>query len=174
MIDLAKKTKELCRLFEIKPSRSKGQNFLTNDRVYDEIVAAAEIASGDEILEVGPGLGFMTVKLAKHAKRVVAVELDREIFNYLKSGFDATDNNKVELVNEDILRFNVLENFSGPYKIVANLPYNISSIFLRLFSLYGQGITKFYGFNATKRSGNEDNSTTPRDEPTCPFSAALW
>ncbi len=133
MLDLAKKTKEISRLFEIKPSRSKGQNFLTNERIYNEIVAAAEIKDSDEVLEVGPGLGFMTVKLAERAKRVVAVELDREIFNYLQVGFNASDNNKVELINEDILRFNVLENFSGPYKIVANLPYNISSIFLRLF-----------------------------------------
>lgn len=137
MEDLAKRTKEICRLFEIKPNRSKGQNFLINERIYDDIVAAAQISKEDEILEVGPGLGFMTVKLAKQAKRVVAVELDKEIFSYLETGFNATGNNKVELINEDILRFNVLENFTGPYKIVANLPYNISSIFLRLFlSLY--------------------------------------
>jgi len=133
MEDLRKRTREICRLFEITPEKSKGQNFLVNEKIYDDIVSAAEISSEDEVLEVGPGLGFMTVRLAKLAKRVVAVELDREIFAYLEAGFAASDNTKVELVNEDILRFNVSDKFTGKYKIVANLPYNITSIFLRTF-----------------------------------------
>ena len=137
MEDLRKRTREICRLFEISPDRSKGQNFLVNEKIYDDIVEAAEISSKDEVLEVGPGLGFMTVRLARLAKRVVAVELDREIFAYLQTGFSASDNTKVELVNEDILRFNISDKLSGKYKIVANLPYNITSIFLRTFlSLY--------------------------------------
>lgn len=133
MEDLRKRTREICKLFEISPERSKGQNFLVNEKIYDDIVAAAEIDKDDEVLEVGPGLGFMTMKLSSIAKRVVAVELDKEIFEYLQSGLAASDNEKVEVVNQDILRFNVLDKLSGKYKIVANLPYNITSIFLRTF-----------------------------------------
>lgn len=133
MEDLRKKTKEICRLFEITPARSKGQNFLVNEKIYDDIVATANILPTDSVLEVGPGLGFMTVRLAEKAKRVVAVELDREIFSYLQAGFSAVDNTKVEVVNQDILRFNVTEKFTEKYKVVANLPYNITSIFLRTF-----------------------------------------
>ena len=83
-MDLAQKTKELCRMYEIKPSRSKGQNFLINEKIYDEIVAAADINSQDTVLEVGPGLGFLTARLAKLAKKVIAVELDDKLANFLQ------------------------------------------------------------------------------------------
>lgn len=131
MEDLLQRTKEICRLFEINPQRSKGQNFLIIERVYDDIVKAAEINAADEVLEVGPGLGFLTVRLAKAAKRVVAVELDQALAAYLHTGFAAADEDKVTIVNQDILRFNVPAVLPGAYKIVANLPYNITSIFLR-------------------------------------------
>lgn len=135
MADLLPKIKEICRLFEIKPTRSKGQNFLVNERIYDDIVKAAEITSSDEVLEVGPGLGFLTAKLASASKRVVAVELDDKLANYLQVGIDTQDIKNVEIVNEDILRFNLTKHFplETKYKVVANLPYNITSIFLRLF-----------------------------------------
>ncbi len=135
MADLLPKIKEICRLFEIKPTRSKGQNFLVNERIYDDIVKAAEITSSDEVLEVGPGLGFLTAKLASASKRVVAVELDDKLANYLQVGIDTQDIKNVEIVNEDILRFNITKYFplETKYKVVANLPYNITSIFLRLF-----------------------------------------
>jgi 16S rRNA (adenine1518-N6/adenine1519-N6)-dimethyltransferase len=131
MEDLVSKTREICRMFDIKPSRSKGQNFLINERIYNDIVKAAEINAQDEILEVGPGLGFLTVRLAKEAKKVVAVELDDQLAAYLKMGFEATDEEKVKIVNTDVLKFNIGAEFPGKYKIVANLPYNITSIFLR-------------------------------------------
>lgn len=135
MADLLPKIKEICRLFEIKPSRSKGQNFLVNERIYDDIVRAADINLEDEVLEIGPGLGFLTAKLAAVCKRVVAVELDDKLANYLQVGIDTQDIKNVEIVNEDILRFNLATRFSleSRYKVVANLPYNITSIFLRLF-----------------------------------------
>ncbi len=135
MSDLLPQIREICRLFEIKPARSKGQNFLINEKIYDEIVAAAELTKNDTVIEIGPGLGFLTFKIASEVKRLIAVELDDQLANYLQIGIDAQDVTNVKIVNEDILRFN-LETQLAPncrYKIVANLPYNITSIFLRLF-----------------------------------------
>ena len=137
MSDLAGKTKEICRILEIKPARSKGQNFLINERIYDDIIKASNIGPDDEVLEVGPGLGFLTVRLVEKAKKVVAVELDDKLAAYLYTGFGVTNQEKVKIINQDILRFNPSSEFSGKYKIVANLPYNITSIFLRTF-LSGQ------------------------------------
>lgn len=135
MSDLLPKIREICQLFEIKPSRTKGQNFLVNEHIYDDIVAAAEIKEGDTVLEIGPGLGFLTFKLAAKAKRVIAVELDDVLANYLQIGVSAQKTSNVEVFNEDILRFNLESHLPAKtnYKIVANLPYNITSIFLRLF-----------------------------------------
>jgi len=129
---LAQKTIELCKMFEIRPSRSKGQNFLINEKIYDEIVEAAEINSEDTVLEVGPGLGFLTAKLAKAAKQVVAVELDDKLANFLQIGLDSNDVENVTVVNQDVLKFNPTD-LPKNYKVVANLPYNITSIFLRTF-----------------------------------------
>jgi len=129
---LAQKTIELCKMFEIKPSRSKGQNFLINEKIYDEIVEAATINSEDTVLEVGPGLGFLTAKLAKVAKQVVAVELDDKLANFLQIGLDSQDVENVTIVNQDVLKFNPTD-LPINYKVVANLPYNITSIFLRTF-----------------------------------------
>ncbi len=129
---LAQKTIELCKMFEIRPSRSKGQNFLINEKIYDEIIEAAEITKEDTVLEVGPGLGFLTAKLAKAAKQVVSVELDDKLANFLQIGLDSQDVENVTIVNQDILKFNPTD-LPENYKVVANLPYNITSIFLRTF-----------------------------------------
>lgn len=131
-MDLAQKTIEICKMYEIKPSRSKGQNFLINEKIYDEIVSAAAVNSKDTILEVGPGLGFLTARLAKAAKKVIAVELDDKLAEFLQIGLDSQDVTNVEVVNQDILKFNP-EVLEPNYKVVANLPYNITSIFLRTF-----------------------------------------
>jgi len=140
MNDLQGKIREICKVLEIKPSRSKGQNFLVNEKIYNEIIEAAELKSTDEVLEIGPGLGFLTMKLAKKAKKVLAVELDDALAHYLQMGIDAAGIENVEIINEDILKFNldsyINKEFGEKYKIVANLPYNITSIFLRqVFSL---------------------------------------
>ncbi len=140
MSEILKKTREICQLMEIKPARSKGQNFLINEKIYDEIVKVAMIEPDDIVLEVGPGIGFLTAKLGERAKKVIAVELDDKLATYLKMAIAAQDVDNIEIVNEDILRFDLAKffkerGFEGEqkYKIVANLPYNISSIFLRTF-----------------------------------------
>jgi 16S rRNA (adenine1518-N6/adenine1519-N6)-dimethyltransferase len=140
MENIAKQTKELCHLYDISPSRSKGQNFLINEGIYRAIIEAAHIKAEDTVLEVGPGLGFLTAKLSELAKRVVAVELDDKLAQILELAISAQEVENVEIVNQDILRFNPGEYFKAgeDYKVVANLPYNITSVFLRTFlsSLY--------------------------------------
>jgi len=133
MSDLLAKTKEICRIFDIRPAHSKGQNFLIDSQVYDDLIAAADLKITDTVLEVGPGLGFLTAKLAAQAKKVVAVELDDKLAAYLKTGLAAQKIDNTEVINADILKFNP-DRFAGEsYKIVANLPYNITSFFLRQF-----------------------------------------
>jgi len=138
MSDLLAKTREICHIFEIKPAHSKGQNFLINEKIYDDIIKAADLQADDIVIEVGPGLGFLTAKLAAKAKRVIAVELDDKLAAYLQTGIDSQDIGNVSIINENILDFNLEAYFQAEklpfkYKIVANLPYNISSIFLRRF-----------------------------------------
>lgn len=139
MSEILKKTIEICKLLEIRPARSKGQNFLITEKFYDQMIKAAELSPSDLVLEVGPGLGFLTAKIAAEAERVIAVELDDKLSNYLRMAISSQEVDNISLVNQDILKFD-LQSFlkqegikNKTYKIVANLPYNISSIFLRTF-----------------------------------------
>lgn len=132
-MNLFEQTKELCRLYDIKPARSKGQNFLIEEKIYDDILLSANLKPDDVVLEIGPGLGFLTSKLAKVAKRIIAVELDDKLAGVLKTGLAAKNVKNVEVVNEDILKLQITNYKLKNYKIVANLPYNITSIFLRRF-----------------------------------------
>ncbi len=133
-MDLLKQTLDLCKMYDIKPERSKGQNFLIEEDVYNKIVESAEINPDDIILEVGPGLGFLTFKLAKKAKKVLAVEVDEKIASFLQTLIIGNKVKNIKIFNKDILKAKG-DNFSkiGKYKIVSNLPYNITSIFLRKF-----------------------------------------
>ncbi|MDD4333299.1 MAG: 16S rRNA (adenine(1518)-N(6)/adenine(1519)-N(6))-dimethyltransferase RsmA [Patescibacteria group bacterium] len=130
-MDILKQTKELCRIYDIHPARSKGQNFLISEEIYDKLIEAANLNKDDVVLEVGPGLGFLTAKLAQRAGRVIAVELDDKLAEFLKTGLKAQAVDNVEVINEDIIKANSLKLKANSYKVVANLPYNITSIFLR-------------------------------------------
>src|SRR3989338_11457359 len=140
-MDLLEQTKILCKLYNIIPARSKGQNFLISEKIYDDIVAAADLKTDDVILEVGPGLGFLTAKLALRLRsgqagksgRVIAVELDDKLAGVLKTGLLAKKIRNTEVVNGDILKIPLAPFIKGGYKVVANLPYNITSIFLRKY-----------------------------------------
>ncbi|MCK5211736.1 ribosomal RNA small subunit methyltransferase A, partial [Candidatus Parcubacteria bacterium] len=144
-MDLLKKTQEICEYYNIKPARSRGQNFLIRENIYDKIVEIADLNKDDVVLEVGPGLGFLTERLAKKAKKVIAVELDDKLVNILEERMKEQEIENVEVVNEDILKiifnfqFSIFKQFSisnfqlfKKYKVVANLPYNITAKFLRL------------------------------------------
>ncbi len=139
-MDLLKQTKQLCIEYGIKPVRNKGQNFLIKENIYDQIVETADLNKDDVVLEVGPGLGFLTEKLARKAKKVIAVELDDKLVNILEERMKEQEIENVEVVNEDILKIQITNSklqinskikIPNGYKIVANLPYNITSIFLR-------------------------------------------
>jgi len=182
-MNLLEQTKKLCKLYNIIPARSRGQNFLINEKVCDKIVEVADLKPNDTILEVGPGFGFLTVKLAVGAnghspvQKVIAVELDKKLVEILKIRLAEQKIKNVEVVNEDVLRFKIFPQLRDPamavadlkftdkelnydlikelsseaselsskqaigdlqqviknYKIVANLPYNITSFFLRKF-----------------------------------------
>lgn len=133
-MDLLKQTLDLCKMYDIKPERSKGQNFLIEEDVYNKIVESAEINKDETVLEVGPGLGFLTFKLAKKAKKVLAVEVDEKIASFLQTLIIGNKVKNIKIFNKDILKAKG-DNFSkvDKYKIVSNLPYNITSIFLRKF-----------------------------------------
>ncbi|MFA7365210.1 MAG: 16S rRNA (adenine(1518)-N(6)/adenine(1519)-N(6))-dimethyltransferase RsmA [Patescibacteria group bacterium] len=133
-MNLLQQTLDLCKMYEIGPDKSKGQNFLIDEETYDLVISSSELSDKDTVLEVGPGLGILTFKLAKIVKKVLAVELDNklaEVLNILKISKNV-DN--VKIFNNDVLKIKG-DNISklGPYKIVTNLPYNITSIFLRKF-----------------------------------------
>lgn len=105
-----------------------GQNFLVDEEVLGKIVAAAELSSGDHVVEVGPGTGFLTEKLIRQAGKVTSVELDPNMVEVLREQFKFTEN--LEIVNQDALNFEVPQ---GPYKVVANIPYYITSPLLKHF-----------------------------------------
>lgn len=127
-------TKDWCRRLEIIPTRSKGQNFLVSREVLDKIVAAANLGPKDSVLEIGPGLGILTEELVKRAGRVVAVELDKKLFDWLQKKFKGVEN--LNLVEGDILKLlnDQVVKLLGKrdYKVVANLPYQITAHVLRL------------------------------------------
>jgi len=129
---IIQQTLELCQMYGIKPQKSKGQNFLINEEVYERIIESADLSSKDTVLEVGPGLGFLTFKMASKAKKVIAVELDSKLVDILNILIKSKSQKNIKIFNKDILTAKG-ENFKkiSPYKIVSNLPYNITSVFLR-------------------------------------------
>ena len=107
-----------------RPRKRFGQNFLRDQHVLDRIVNAAELREGDRILEIGPGAGALTGRLLQTGLPVLAVEIDRDLGNALQQ---RTENN-LDVVIGDILRLDWAELLCvPPYKLIANLPYNISS-----------------------------------------------
>ena len=114
------------RRYGIDPKKSLGQNFLVDETYLDHIVAAAEPARDDTVIEIGPGPGTLTARLAAQAGRVVAVELDTRLIGLLREEFAAQPH--VTIVHGDILEMD-LAALAGEedYKVVANLPYYITS-----------------------------------------------
>lgn len=114
-----------------------GQNFLIDTHVLDKIIRAAQIEEDDCVLEIGPGIGTMTQYLACAARRVIAVEIDRALIPILEDTLDGYEN--VRIINEDVLKVDIAklaeeENSGGPIKVVANLPYYITTpIIMGLF-----------------------------------------
>jgi len=116
------------------PKKGLGQHFLIDRNILDKVIRTAQIEREDVVLEIGPGLGEMTIGLAKKAKKVIAVEIDSKLAEILKK--KTGDFPNVEVVKEDILRVDFNELFvqeRSPIKVVANLPYQISTPLLFQF-----------------------------------------
>lgn len=122
---------EALRLLDLRPSRRFGQHFLVEPVVLQRVLEAAALEPGDVVLEVGPGLGALTAELLRRAGRVVAVEVDRRLCAWLRERFAGFPH--LTLVEEDILKLDptALLGSAQPYKVVANLPYAITSALLR-------------------------------------------
>jgi 16S rRNA (adenine1518-N6/adenine1519-N6)-dimethyltransferase len=120
----------LLRRFDIRPLKRLGQNFLIDPIALDRVIAAADLSGRETVLEVGAGLGALTLRLAPLAQSVIAVEYDHRllpILEYLVGGYD-----NVDLVAGDVLRLD-LDGLLGenPYCVVSNIPYNITSALIR-------------------------------------------
>ncbi|MCM1003460.1 MAG: 16S rRNA (adenine(1518)-N(6)/adenine(1519)-N(6))-dimethyltransferase RsmA [Candidatus Gastranaerophilales bacterium] len=100
-----------------------GQNFLVNPDVIVDIIDFAKITKDDVVLEIGPGVGFVTEQLVKHAKKVIAVELDEEAIKELQK----LECDNLEIIHNDILKTDLSELCEGELKVVANIPYYITS-----------------------------------------------
>jgi 16S rRNA (adenine1518-N6/adenine1519-N6)-dimethyltransferase len=119
-----------------KAKKSLGQNFLKSEPALRKVVEVGEIKNTDIILEIGPGKGKLTEKLLIHAGKVIAVEKDGELFHFLHEKFSKEiGEGKLILVNDDILEFKTKAYELKPctYKIIANIPYNITGAILKKF-----------------------------------------
>lgn len=117
---------------DLRPSKELGQNFLIDPGALDQIVTAAEIVPDDIVIEVGPGLGVLTHELVRRSGRVIAIELDRRLAARLGEEFHYAPN--LEIVNNDVVKVDPGALVGDqPYKVVANLPYQITSAIIRHF-----------------------------------------
>ena len=123
--------RETLKRFNVTPKKSLGQNFLFDDATLDRIVAAAEVGQGDVVLEIGPGAGSLTRHLARAAAQVLAVELDDRLIPVLRHTLASFQN--ITVIQGDILDLNLHASrlISNRYKVVANIPYYLTSALIR-------------------------------------------
>ncbi|MBC2578113.1 16S rRNA (adenine(1518)-N(6)/adenine(1519)-N(6))-dimethyltransferase RsmA [Peptostreptococcus russellii] len=129
-------TMEIVKKHNFKFTKSLGQNFLIDDNIIDKIIDGAGARKGDKIIEVGPGIGTLTRELAQRADKLMAVEIDRNLIPILKETLAEYDN--VTIVNEDIMKADINKLVDekldgGPVKLVANLPYYITTPIIMRF-----------------------------------------
>ena len=125
-----KATKEVVQKHNFKFSKSLGQNFLIDTNVIDRILEGARVPEGDYVIEVGPGIGTLTKEMGRTAEKVVAIEIDKTLIPILEETL--ADFPNIEVINQDILKVDVQELVKeklngGPVKLIANLPYYITT-----------------------------------------------
>ncbi|MEY8506672.1 16S rRNA (adenine(1518)-N(6)/adenine(1519)-N(6))-dimethyltransferase RsmA [Lachnospiraceae bacterium 42-17] len=130
MLGNPQNTIEILQKYQFTFQKKFGQNFLIDPHVLDKIIRAADITKEDLVLEIGPGIGTMTQYLSGAARQVIAVEIDKNLIPILSDTLNGYDN--VTIINEDILKLNIVqlvkeENGGWPIKVVANLPYYITT-----------------------------------------------
>jgi 16S rRNA (adenine1518-N6/adenine1519-N6)-dimethyltransferase len=118
----------------VRPAKARGQNFLVTPGVADKIVSLASIEPGDEVLEIGPGLGILTERIAElPVRELVVVELDARLAERLADRF--TDIGKVRVINMDFLEIDLAETLGNPpLTVIGNLPFNVAGAILRRLS----------------------------------------
>jgi len=119
---------------KLKPKKRFGQNLLIDKNILEKIIKVAAIKKTDTVLEIGPGTGKLTEYLLKKAGKVVAVEIDRELHDQLEAHFAAYNN--FQLIKGDILKLDeeeIIKLCGKKYSVIANIPYNITSMLLRKF-----------------------------------------
>lgn len=113
------------------PQKSLGQNFLTNPRIVEKIIATADLNEEETVVEVGPGFGILTEELLKHAKKVIAIEKDTRLFEFLRKKFaEQIASGKLELIHADALK---IPPPKAAYLWISNIPYSITSPLLDHF-----------------------------------------
>jgi 16S rRNA (adenine1518-N6/adenine1519-N6)-dimethyltransferase len=134
MMTLYEEVRATLRESEFRPRKRLGQNFLIHENVIDSILRLLDLSPQDEVVEIGPGLGFLTRRLLDIAKKVYAVEIDSALVDRLKRS-SLSSNPALQLIHNDILKV-APDDFLPPHKVklVGNLPYSISSpVLFRLF-----------------------------------------
>lgn len=127
--------KHLCAKFQLRPSKEYGQNYLINSEVIDMILAASGVKKTDTVIEVGPGFGILTLDLATKVKKLLAFEIEIKLKPYweeISTRLSQSKENNFEIIWGNVLRTDP-KIFPKNYKIVANLPYQITSPVLKLF-----------------------------------------
>lgn len=136
-LGIPKNTIEILQKYNFNFQKKFGQNFLIDTRVLERIVTEAGVTKDDMVLEIGPGIGTLTQYLCEHARKVIAVEIDKNLIPILSDTLSEYSN--VQVLNEDILKVDIAalaerENEGKPIKVVANLPYYITTpIIMGLF-----------------------------------------
>jgi len=124
-------TKEILRKHKLQLKKSLGQNFLIDNNILNKIVETADLTEEDTVIEIGPGIGSLTQKMAETGARVIAVELDDRLIPVLKESLNVYNN--IEIVHGDALEVDFSQLVDGSFKLVANLPYYITTpIIMRL------------------------------------------
>lgn len=121
-------------IFNMKAKKSLGQHFLRSEKALTSIIATGELKLGDVVLEIGPGEGVLTKKLLENGCSVLAIEKDDELFKLLKTKFSKEIKaERLILEHEDILKFDLSKPIAKSYKLIANIPYNITGAILEKF-----------------------------------------
>lgn len=120
----ASEIRKLAEDLQLRPSKSLGQNFVIDANTCLKIVRLAEIEAQDRVVEIGPGIGSLTLAILRQTNNVTAIELDERLAAKLQETLISHGSGNIEIINEDALRVARLE--SKPNKLVANLPYNVS------------------------------------------------